>query len=187
MSNPLKQNGVQTHQIVLYDRALHPELFPLKVRRVMNGGPYELEVWLMKGAHLLRFEHAGHCACELVTEHERDVPSTGVVTAFLCAGEHEYEHRFSHEGVNYITSVQTETLSENQYHSTLEEFRGFQADGHKIDHTWRDDGGPCLSIVDVQQHNREAHIQAFHLVAAARLVLRSQTIFELTRDPKAGS
>jgi len=187
MSSPLKQNNLQTHQVVLYDRALHPELFPLKGRKALNGGLYEIEVWIMNGAHLLRFEHARQCACELVIAHDRDLPSTGVVTAFLCAGEHEYEHRFEREGVNYITSVQTETLSENQYLATVDEFTGFRGDGEKMAHAWRDEAGPCLSIVDVQQHNREVHAQAFHLVAAARLVLRSQTIFELSRDPKAGS
>lgn len=187
MSNPLKQNNFQTHQVVLYERALHPELFPLKMRKVLNGGPYEIEVWLMNGAHLLRFEHARHCATELVIEQDRDLPSSGLVTAFLCAGEHEYEHRFPREGMNYITSVQTETLSENQYLSTVDEFSTFRGDGEKLSHAWRDEAGPCLSIVDVQQHNREVHAQSFHLVANARLVLRSQTIFELTRDPRAGS
>ncbi len=187
MSSPLKQNNLQTHQIVLYSRALHPELFRMKARRVFNGGPYELEVWLMNAAHLLRFEHERHCACELMIEQERDLPASGVVTAFLCAGEHEYEHRFNREGVNYITSVQTETLSESQYHATFDEFNECEGDGVRVRHAWRDDAGPCLSIVEVQQHNREVHAQAFHLVAASRLVLRSQTIFELARDPKAGS
>lgn len=182
MSNQVKPNGVQTHHAVLYDRALHPELFPLRVRKVLSGGPYELEVWLMQGAHLLRFQHARHCVCELLIEQDRDLPSTGIVTAFLCAGEHEFEHRFARDGTTYITSVQTETLSENQYLATLDEFSMFRGDGQQLVHSWRDDAGPCLSIVDVQQHNREAHAQTFHLVAASRLVLRSQTIFELPRS-----
>jgi len=159
----------------------------MKARKVFNGGPYELEVWLMNAAHLLRFEHARHCACELMIEPDRDLPTGGVVTAFLCAGEHEYEHRFDREGVNYITSVQTETMSEAQYLSTIDEFSDGQIDGVRVQHAWRDEAGPCLSIVDIQQHSREIHAQAFHLVASTRLVLRSQTIFELMRDPKAGS
>ena len=179
MSSPTKQNNLQKHQIVLYDRALHPELFQLKGRRVFNAGLYDLEAWLLNGAHLLRFQHGKHCACEMIIEQERDLPSTGLVSAFLCAGEHEFEHCFRNQGVNYITSVQTETLSENQFHAAFDEYTDFARGNGALAHTWDEGSGPCLSVMDVQQHSREIHAQSYHLVAAGRLVLRSQTIFEL--------
>ena len=182
MSNPLKQNNLQTHQVVLYDRALHPELFQLKNRRVYNGGQYELETWLMKGSHLLRFQHGKSCACELVVEHERDLPSSGLVTAFLCAGEHEYEYDFASEGVKYIASVQTETLSEHQFQSAIDEYTDFAAANGALTYAWREESGRCLSVIDVQQHSREVHAQTYHLVSPLRLVLRSQTIFELAES-----
>lgn len=179
MNNQGKPNSTLLYQVILYERALHPELFVLKKRKAFRDADYELESWLMNGSHLLRFEHRGLSACELVTDQERDLPDTGVVTAFQCVGEHDYEHRFKGEGVNYITTVQTETLSENQFLAAFDEYLGFAKENRALTHQWRDETGDCLSIVDVQPQNREVHAQAYHLVAGPRLVLRSQSIFEL--------
>lgn len=178
MSSHGKLNNTLMYQVLLYGRALHPELFSLKARRVVRTADYELESWLMNGCHLLRFEHGGLCACELLTDQDRDLPSNGVVTAFQCVGEHDFEHRFKEERVNYITTVQTETLSENQFLSAFDEYLDFAKATKALSHQWRDDSGGCLSIVDVQQHSREVHAQSYHFVAAPRLVLRSQSIFE---------
>src|SRR6266404_1363214 len=98
MSLPVKSPSLQSYQVLLYNRALHPEVFPLKGRRVIHQGTYEFEVWIMSGAHLLRFESGG-----------------------LCAGERDFEHRFTRDKVTYMTTVQTETLSENLYLATYEE------------------------------------------------------------------
>ncbi len=179
MNNQAKPNNTLMYQVVLYGRALHPELFALKARRVVRHADYELESWLMNGSHLLRFEHSGLCACELVTDQDRDLPASGVVTAFQCLGEHDYEHLFKLENVNYITTVQTETLSENQFLSAFDEYMDFSKSNGALAHQWRDEAGSCLSIVDVQHQNREVHAQTYHLIASPRLVLRSQSIFEL--------
>lgn len=180
MNSQGKPNSTLMYQVVLYGRALHPELFLLKKRKKFSHAEYELESWLMNGSHLLRFGHCdGFCASELVTDQERDLPDTGVVTAFQCVGEHDYEHCFKPKGVNYICTVQTETLSENQFLADFDEYLDFARKGQALTHQWRDDGGNCLSIVDVQQQNRQVHAQAYHLIAGPRLVLRSQSIFEL--------
>src|SRR5262245_58419632 len=100
MTSQGKPNNTLMYQAILYGRALHPELFSLRARRVVRTGDYHLESWLMNGSHLLRFERGSLCACELLTDQERDLPSSGVVTAFQCVGEHDYEHRFKEERVN---------------------------------------------------------------------------------------
>lgn len=180
MNNQGKPNSTLVYQVILYGRALHPELFVLKKRKTFRHAEYELETWLMNGSHLLRFGHGDEfCACELVTDQERDLPDTGVVTAFQCVGEHDYEHGFKPEGVNYICTVQSETLSENQFLADFDEYLKFGRKNQALMHQWRDEAGECLSLVDVQQHNRQVHAQAYHLVAGPRLVLRSQSIFEL--------
>jgi hypothetical protein len=178
MNLPTKPNVLQTYQVVLYNRALHPELFPLKGRRVVKHGDYELEAWVMPGSHILRFEYKTLCACELLTDQDKNIPAAGVVTAFLCAGERDFEHKFPKDGVNFLTTVQTETLSENLYNATYNEMIDFAREMSALAHAWTDDGGKCLSIVDIQRYNREVHAQSYHLVASVGLVLRTQTIFE---------
>ncbi len=138
MNLPTKPNGLQTYQIFLYRKALHPELFPLKGRRQLVHGAYEIEAWVMPGAHLLRFQHAKLCACELLTDQEGALPVEGAVTGFQCAGEHEFEHTFEAEKVKYITSVQTEQLSDNLYQATYEEMTQFAQETGALIHPWSD-------------------------------------------------
>ncbi len=179
MSNSLKPSGLQLYQVVLYNRAIHPEFFPLKSRQVKKMNDYELESWLMNGSHLLRFEHKGLCASELVADHSHELPQTGIVNAFLCTGEHEFDHAFKRDHANYMTAVQTETLSDHAYVSACDEYLQFAKVNSAQIHEWRDHGGKCLSVVDVQPHKDQVHIQAYHLIAQTGMFLRSQTIFEL--------
>jgi hypothetical protein len=178
MSLPVKSPSLQAYQVLLYNRALHPEVFPLKGRRVIHQGSYEFEVWIMSGAHLLRFESGTLCACELVSDQEGRLPETGVVSAFLCAGERDFEHKFARDRVTYMTTVQTETLSENLFLATYEEMMDVARATNALLHRWDDETGKCLSMVDIQQYHREIHAQAYHLIATGGLVLRTQTIFE---------
>jgi hypothetical protein len=179
MNMPVK-HSLQSYQMLLYGRALHPELFPLRKRKVVKHGEYELEVWAMDGAHLLRFEMRSLCACELLTAQEGRLPEAGVVSAFLAAGERDFEHRFAKERVTYMTTIQTETLSENLYIATFDEILDYARASDSLIHRWEDDAGKCLSVIDTQKMNGEVHVQCYHLVAQGGVVIRTQTIFEQT-------
>ena len=170
--------STQSYQVVLYKRALHPELFDLRDRKVTLHGRYELESWLMPGNHVLRFGFGDLCLSELVIDRENNLPSTGVVTAFPCAGERDFEQKFEAEKVNYLSTVQTETLSENLYLTTHREMVEHIRENGSQSIGWDTDAGPNLSILDVQAMASEVHIQAYHLVAHGGFVLRTQTIFE---------
>lgn len=179
MSLHQKLNGVQaSYQVVLYGRALHPEHFTLKSRRVVRHGSYELEAWVLQGSHVLRFEHQTVCAAELVTDQDQGLPDKGVVAAFLCAGEHDFEHRFDRDRVMYMTTVQTESLSENLYNATFDEIKRCARGPDSIVHEWDDDSGRCLSVIEFQRYSKEVHVQAYHMHATGGLVLRTQTLFE---------
>lgn len=178
METSARTNSLQTYQVILYDRALHPEFFDLQDRRVERLNGYDFEAWLMAGGHVLRFELEKLCACELLTDKDRGLPNSGVVAAFLCAGERDFDHSFPTAPLNYITTVQTETLAENLYISTFEELLAFGRDSKAMIHQWEDETGQCLSMLDTQRHSDEIHIQAYHLLASQGVVLRSQTIFE---------
>ncbi len=178
MNVPVKPNSLQTYQTILYNRALHPEFFPLKGRRVIRHNGFEAELWSMSGSHLIRFEHGPLCACELVTDQESNLPDAGVVIAFLCAGERDYEHRFRKNKVTYMTSVQTETLAENLYAATMDEILDFARECEGLLHRWDDDAGPCLTLLDSQVQGHEVHVQAYHMIAQGGIVLRTQSIFE---------
>ncbi|GAB5495972.1 MAG: hypothetical protein Phyf2KO_10520 [Phycisphaerales bacterium] len=177
-----KQLCTQSYQVVLYARALHPELFDLRSRKVVHHGRYELESWLMPGNHVLRFELGDTCASELVIDREDNLPSTGVVSAFPCAGEKDFEHSFETGKVKYLSTVQTEMLSENLYLSTYREMKDHIRENESQTFSWDSEAGPNLSVLDVQAMHNEVHIQAYHLVAQGGFVLRTASIFEYQGD-----
>lgn len=169
---------LQTYQSIIYGRAIHPELFEVREKRAIDHGRYAFQAWLMPGRHLLAFEHLGHSLTELVTDQERGLPDSGVIEAFLCAGEREMDRQFEDSGIGYMTSAQTEQLTENLYHATYEELDELARETRALAHRWTDETGPCMSIIDTQRFAREVHIQCYHMIAREGLVLRTQTIFE---------
>lgn len=178
MQQTTKQNSLQTYQVVVYDRPLHPELFELRKRRSIEHAGYDLEAWLMPGGHAVRFERHGSCITELVTDVETGLPDTGVVAAFLCAGERDFDTSFDRVKMGYMTTVQTEQLSENLFLATYEEMRDYAREVDALIHEWEDASGPGLSVLDVQRFSKEMHVQSYHLVPTGGIVLRTQTIFE---------
>ncbi len=187
MNVSAKPNSLQTYQVLFYDQAFSEERFPIHRKRIVRVPGVDFEAWLMPGSHVLRFIKGGVTACEFVTDLDRNIPSPGLLSAFLAAGEHEFEHCLESKTVcgttaqgrvTYMLSVQTETLSDNVYGSVFEEMRVHAKDSHSLAHHWEDDAGPCMSLIDVQRHVGQLHVQAYHLVASQGIVLRTQSIFE---------
>lgn len=178
MHTHVRTPSLNAYQVILYNQALHPELFALKGRRRHERGGYELETWLMHGMHVLRFAWKNRHICELLTDQSKS-PVSGVVSAFLAAGERDYEKRFDRDGITYMTSVQTETLSENLFESTYEEISALEQESKAVAVRWNDDAGRCLSLVDVQEMTDQVHAQCYHLLANGGIVIRTQTLFEV--------
>lgn len=178
MNSPSKSSSLQAYRLILYRRALHPELFRVKQRKVLSQGDYQFEAWIMPGSHLMRFEYAGGCGTELITDQEDGIPDRGIVAAIPCAGERDHEQTFT-DKIKFVSTVQTESLPESLYSATYQELTAFGKEQDAMIHTWLDeDGGKCASILDIQRYRREVHSQSYHLMAQGGLVLRTQSIFE---------
>ncbi len=166
------------YQVLLYGRALHPEPFQLRARRVVKESSFEAEGWIMRGSHVLCFRRGHFCASELATSQHRDLPTAGLLNGFLCNGEHEFDHTFPN-ACKYYTSVQSEVMNETMFHATYDELLGFGKEKNALIHTFEDQAGPCLSMLDFETSVRGAHIDSYHLLASGGIVLRTQSLFEL--------
>ena len=82
----------------LYNRALHPEFFELRNRKVVRHEGWELESWIVNGGHALRFGTGSACYSEVICWNESPLPSANAVTTFLCGGEHDLDERFEQDG-----------------------------------------------------------------------------------------
>ncbi len=169
---------LQNYQTTLYSRPLLSDLFDIRDQRHISFGDYTFEAWLMPGAHACRFEITGACATEIVTDLPLGLPDTGIVERFLCAGEREYEHQFARSELNYMTTVQTEQLTESLYRTNYDELDEFAREVKALVHRWTDETGPCMSILDIQRMANEVHAQSYHLIAREGLILRTQSLFE---------
>lgn len=180
MNPSSKSSCLQSYRLLLYKRALHPELFRVVGRRSIEHHGYEFESWIMPGGHLMRFQHGETCGTEVIIAQEDGIPDRGLLAALPCAGERDHEQDFD-EKVKLVTTVQTETLPETLYSSTYAELTQFGKESGALLHIWQDDdGGRCASILDVQRYRREVHAQSYHLISHGGIVLRTQSIFEHT-------
>lgn len=164
---------------MIYRRALHPELFDLRGRQTHRHGPYEVECWVAPLAHCVRFQVGAGMLSEVVIEDANHLPELGLAYALPCLGEKDFELEPTN-GLGYVTTIQTEVLSDNLYLATCRELRDFSKENQALTHEWTDEAGaPCLSMLDVQKYKKEFHLQSYHLAGSNGLVLRTQSIFEI--------
>ncbi len=178
MSVGHKASNTQIFRLMVYRRALHPELFELQTRRTDRHGEYEVESWLTSSGHVVRFHLGDETLTETVVDRGDHLPETGLVYALPCLGEKDYEMPADGR-IGYVTTIQTEALTDNLYAATLREMQDFATETAAISHEWRDAAGvPCLAVLDSQKYRREFHIQSYHLLGSSGMVLRTQSIFE---------
>lgn len=176
-----KQSNTQVFRLMVYRRALHPELFDLQGRRVSKQENYETECWMIPSGHVARFQAKGHVLTETVIEQGDHLPEMGLLHALPCLGEKEYQFEpTKQDKCGYVTTIQTETLTDNLYTATYREMVEFAREVGAMSHAWKDEEDvPCLSLLDAQYYQHEFHIQSYHLLGASGLVLRTQSIFEV--------
>jgi hypothetical protein len=169
--------------MLLYQTALHPEFFGIEGRRRIEHGPYELEAWIFPAGHAIRFETGETIISEILTEQPEKLPQRGHIDSFQCAGERDHEAEYGEQSgsrVLYMTSMQTETLSDHLYLSTYHELHAHGNAVAGLVVPWLDDASrPNLSVLETQRFNREVHVQSYHLRSDCGLVLRTQSIFQV--------
>ena len=182
MSVQPKATSLQAYNMLLYRNALHPEFFGIEGRRRIEHGDYEFEAWIFRGGHALRFQHDGLCLSEIVTDDVEQMPERGLIATFPCAGEKDHDTTFGEQLV-YMTSMQTEILTDHLYLGTYNEMLEHGRRFEGLMSLWTEvPGKPNLSLVDTQRFADQVHIQSYHLRARCSLVLRTQTIFQIKED-----
>ncbi len=179
MSIPSKTTSLQAYHLLLYRSVLHPEFFRIEGRSRIAYGEYDFEAWIFRGGHAVRFEHDGTCVTEIVTDQTEPLPERGLVNTLPCAGEKDYDEGFG-DRMAYMTSMQTEVLSDHLYLGTYQEMMDHAHDGDGLTSLWEDQLGKSnLSVLDMQRFNDQVHVQSYHLRSDCGLVLRTQSIFQV--------
>lgn len=179
MSLQTRSTTLQSYTMLVYRKALHPEFFGIEGRHRISGDGADFEGWIFRGGHAARFQMDGQCVTEVVVEQSDTLPERGLVSSLPCAGEKDFEERFSRR-LLYMTSMQTETLSDHLYMSTYKEMIEHARESDAIMSVWTDDNGrPNLSLLDMQRYRNEVHLQGYHLRSDCGLILRTQSLFQV--------
>jgi hypothetical protein len=264
MNTVSKSSSLQAYTMLLMRKPVHPEFFGIESRRQLTHGDFDVEAWIYKGGHAVRFQqcrrgeqnasqhvskppglasaHAGNpvgrqpkgqadprsglrgaaagrsngssktsgkgpsapdaapiCLCEVVTEQPElllDGAHGGAhgggaavgqgaaqPTCFPCAGERDHEEQLG-AGVLFMTTLQTETLTEHLYVGTYKEMMQHVRESNSLFSAWTDElGRPNLSLLDLQRYRNEVHVQSYHLRSDCGLVLRTQSMFQVEGLP----
>ena len=179
MSISHKSFNAQMFRLMVYHRALHPELLDLQGRRLYRHGEYEVECWIAPSGHVVRFGLEGEAVTEVVIEKGDHLPELGLIHALPCLGEKDFQ--LEGDGrIGYVTTVQTESLSDNLYMATYREMLDFAQESDSLLYERKNsDGLASLSVLDCQKFKRELHVQSYHLIGSNGMVLRTQSIFEV--------
>jgi hypothetical protein len=176
---PARSPNSFAYAMLLYRRAVHPEFFGIEARRKLQHGDHELEGWIFRGGHCVRFQAGDHTFCEVVVDNPTSLPDRGLAGTLPCAGEHDHEEKISDE-IGYMTTIQSESLSDHLYLGTYKEMLQHGRDSDSLMTVWTDAGGkPNLSLIDMQRFRNELHVQGYHLRSASGLVLRTQSMIQL--------
>ena len=170
--------SLQAYHTLLYRVPLHPEFFRIEAREKSSHTNYGFESWLFKGGHAFRFELDDLSVTEIVTPEPGIIPERGLVTSLPCAGEKDHESEIA-DRVTYVTSIQTETLSDHLYQGTYREMLEHGRMSEGLLKVWEEGGPPNLSLIEHQRYADEVHIQGYHLRSDCLMVLRTQSIFQI--------
>ena len=174
-----KTTSLQAYTMLVYRKPLHPEFFGIAGRKRIEQEDFEFEGWIFPGGQVARFQSGNVTVCEVVTDQVENLPEKGLVANLPCAGERDFEKTFSNS-VTYMTTMQTETLSDHLYESTYREMLDYGREANALVHIpVRHEGRPEMSILDIQRSRDEIHVQGYHLRGDCGLVLRSQSLFRL--------
>jgi|Laugresu1bdmlbdd_1035124.scaffolds.fasta_scaffold39105_1 hypothetical protein len=180
-----KASSLQNYHMLAFRKALHPEFFGIEGRQRVQHGDYETEAWIFRGGHNLRFALNGFCMSEIVVEHIDQIPDRGLIAALPCAGERDFEEKIA-ENLVYMTTMQTETLSDHLYLGTYKEMLQHARENDSLFTAWTDAAGkPNLSLIDVQHFRNEVHVQGYHLRSDCGLVLRTQSMVQIVAPKKS--
>ena len=174
-----KTTSLQAYTMLVYRKPLHPAFFGIEGRRRIDGPNFEFEGWIFPGGQAARFQTGNITVCEVVTDEVQNLPEKGLAANLPCAGERDFESTFG-DAVTYMTTMQTETLSDHLYESTYREMLEHARSSNSLVYMpQRGSNRPEVSILDIQRYREEVHVQGYHLRADCGLVLRTQSLFRL--------
>ncbi|MGC8552230.1 MAG: DUF2617 family protein [Phycisphaerae bacterium] len=183
-STPSKKPRSAGLSVLVYDRPLHPELFAVEARRVRFLGEFEVSMWLLAGGgHTVTICGAGtDTITELACFPNKSLPDRGLIERLPCKGDKQFDKPLGDKH-HYYLAINEEHITEALYENSVIELQRLADDQDGLLAQRKDENGrtECMSLVVAQLHRRAVHIEGFHLLGEARVLVRTQSIIEPIR------
>lgn len=164
----------------VFDRPLHPELFPLYARHRVTQGRYHADVWIVGLSHVVTVTSGSRSLTELLAHDSELLPTRGVVARFRLKGERDQERRLA-DGWCHMVSTQVETMDQALYKSVHNDLlRHATKRGWFVTYDqWAESDLVPFSYIDHEARDAEFHVHAFHAFPLERTLVKTQSIFEI--------
>ena len=119
----------------------------------------------------------------IVTNHE-PLTDRGLLQSIPCRGE-RYHEMNAGENIKYMISTQEEQLTQTLYDATKHEIATYAAKRELMsaEVPARDEQGASLSVLDIERRSHELLVQSFHLFDENQMVIKTQAIIEVVKNP----
>jgi hypothetical protein len=183
MANRTKQRRSSGLTLTLFQRMLHPELFNILGSEQVSRRAYDADIWLVEGGHAVTFTAGRNTLAEVILNSTTPVTDRGLVQTIPCRGERNHETT-SGGNIKYMISTQEEQLTQPLYDATRNEIAAYAAKRELMtaETPASSEYGSALSVLDIERRSHELLVQSFHLFDELQLVVKTQGIFEVTRD-----
>ena len=104
MANRTKQRRSGGLTLLLYQRALHPELFRILSAQRHTRRAYDADVWLVESGHVVSFQANGHTLVEVIAVRHEPLTDRGLVQTIPCRGRGVSKSRYRVRLRRYTTS-----------------------------------------------------------------------------------
>lgn len=147
-----------------------------------------LEALILSSGHLLRFHRQEVCVSESLLPMSRRRVSTDSTTLGTLWGEMEGEMEHDIEGtLRYWCTLEPDEMEPDSFAAQWREIEELGRRPEVIAHSWGEGERRILSVIEVGCSWRECHVGCYHLHAPSGLVVRSQSLFEVTGPGAEGS
>jgi hypothetical protein len=182
MSNRTKQRRTGGLTLLLYQKALHPELFKILATEQVSRRAYEADIWLVEGGHVIMFTAGKNTLTEVIVTKDLALTDRGLLQSIPCRGE-KYHEMTAGGNIRYMISTQEEQLTQTLYDATKHETASYAAKRELMTaetHATNDSGG-TLSVLDIERRSHELLVQSFHLFDETQMVIKTQAIIEVIK------
>jgi hypothetical protein len=166
--------------VLVYDRGLHPELFTVDARRCRILGSLEVNMFLLSGGgHLVAVTGGDKTVSELTCFPSKTLPDRGLIEKLPCKGDKQWEKALA-GNFQYYLALNEEHVTEALFENSVTDLLSLAEDQAGLVWHKKNELGQTeyLSVIVAQLHRRAVHIEGFHLLGEARVLVRTQSIVE---------